>query len=80
MTDWGRKSSAHLFVTIAILNSCVEIGHHRWANHVRHLINVYSVLEIFSGLALNYFVNSDFGLCELQCFHLMKKKKSILVK
>lgn len=50
---------------------------YRWANDVCDLINVYSVLEIVSGLVLNYFVNSDFGLFELQYFHcvLLQQKK-----
>lgn len=60
---------------------------YRWANDVCDLINVYSVLEIVSGLVLNYFVNSDFSLFELRYFHCVllqtkttKKTPSILVK
>lgn len=44
-------------------------GFYLWANDVCDLINVYSVLEIISGLVLNYFVNSDVGLFELRYFH-----------
>lgn len=73
--ELGRKTWAHHYIMVPILDSCIQTGLYLWANDVCDVIKVYLALEIVSGLVLNYLVNSDYGLFECIPSVFCKKQK-----